>query len=53
VLLDNPEHDDISDTLAAGLSSEHVRKPRRPSRDEEQYSAANNAQYHSRFGGTI
>ena len=53
ILLDNPEHDDISDTLAAGLSSEHVRKPRRPSREAEQRNAASSVQYHSRFGGTV
>lgn len=53
VLLDNPEHDDISDTLAAGLSSEHVRKPRRPSRADELQKQQTNIQYHSRFGGTV
>ena len=53
ILLDNPEHDDISDTLAAGLSSEHIRKPRRPSKADEQQRAAPTTQYHSRFGGTV
>ena len=52
ILLDTPEHDDISDTLAAGLSSEHIRKPRRPRADELQQQQTH-IQYHSRFGGTV
>jgi hypothetical protein len=52
ILLDNPEHDDIKNTLADGLSSEHVRKPRRPSREEDTNSRfGKKQQYHSRFGG--
>jgi hypothetical protein len=50
ILLDNPEHDDIKNTLADGLSSEHVRKPRRP-RPEEDNQRNKKQQYHSRFGG--
>lgn len=53
ILLDNPEHDDIKNTLADGLSSEYVKKPRRPSRQEEMAKYANPVQYHSRFGGTV
>lgn len=52
MILDNPPHDDISDTLAAGLSSEHVRKPRRPSSKDE-LNRQVQVQYHSRFGGTV
>jgi len=53
VLLDNPDHDDIKDTLSAGLSSEHVRKPRRPSRQAEAQRMNSNVKYHSRFGGCV
>ena len=53
ILLDNPEHDDIGDTFAAGISSDHVKKPRRPSRREEEATATAPLQYHSRFGGTV
>lgn len=53
LLLDNPEHDDIKNTLADGLSSIHVRKPRRPSKAEEMARNAIPVQYHSRFGGTL
>ncbi len=53
ILLDNPEHDDIKNTLADGLSSEYVKKPRRPSKQEEMAKYANPVQYHSRFGGTV
>jgi len=53
ILLDNPEHDDISDTFAAGLSSDHVKKPRRPSKYREASAQAHTPTYHSRFGGTI
>jgi len=51
ILLDNPEHDDIKNTLADGLSSDYVRKPRRPSHQEEMARHASPVQYHSRFGG--
>lgn len=52
ILLDNPEHDDIKNTLADGLSSDFVRKPRRPSSDDETSNRyAKKKQYHSRFGG--
>ncbi len=53
ILLDTPEHDDISDTLAAGLSSEFIRKPRRPSSGDVESISAASTQYHSRFGGAI
>jgi phage terminase large subunit-like protein len=51
ILLDNPEHDDIKNTLADGLSSEHVRKPRRPREEESESRLGKKEQYHSRFGG--
>ena len=53
ILLDNPEHDDIKNTLADGLSSEYVKKPRRPSRAEEeaQHGFGQTEHYHARFGG--
>jgi hypothetical protein len=52
ILLDNPEHDDIKNTLADGLSSEFVRKPRRPHKEEEQGNRLGKSnRYHSRFGG--
>lgn len=53
ILLDNPEHDDISDTLAAGLSADYVRKPRRPAQDAVQDSTYSSLRFHSRFGGMI
>jgi hypothetical protein len=53
ILLDNPEHDDIKNTLADGLSSEYVKKPRRPSKSEEyaRERFGQKEQYHARFGG--
>lgn len=53
ILLDNPEHDDIKNTLADGLSSDYIKKPRRPSRAEEESTRrfGQKEQYHSRFGG--
>jgi len=53
ILLDNPEHDDIKNTLADGLSSEYVKKPRRPRESENTQASAGAVQYHSRFGGTV
>jgi phage terminase large subunit-like protein len=54
ILLDNPEHDDIKNTLADGLSSEYIRKPRKPSRQEEMArNYIGTVKYHSRFGGCV
>jgi hypothetical protein len=50
VLLDNPEHDDISDTTAACLSSDRVRKPRRPTREDNE-ATVSSLNFNSRFGG--
>lgn len=52
VLLDNPEHDDIKDALAAGVSAPYVSKPRRPqSEEDERRTAESSLRFHSRFGG--
>jgi len=51
ILLDNPPHDDISDTFAAGLSGDKVRKPRRPTKDNEEMNMV--LKTHSRFGGVL
>jgi phage terminase large subunit-like protein len=50
LLLDNPEHDDIKDALAAGLSADYVRRPRRPTQEDEE-SLVSSLKFHSRFGG--
>ncbi|MEE8598916.1 MAG: hypothetical protein V3S69_05320 [Dehalococcoidales bacterium] len=52
LLLDNPDHDDIKDTLAAGLSSKFIKKPRRINKEEE-HDSMSSLQFHthSRFGG--
>jgi hypothetical protein len=50
IILDNPEHDDISDALASGISANFICRPRRP-RDsdfEDQYTVLKS---HRRFGG--
>lgn len=52
VLLDNPEHDDIKDALAAGLSAPYVTKPRRPQTEDEGGGRAHSSlNFNSRFGG--
>lgn len=51
ILLDTPEHDDISDTFAAGLSADYVRKPRRPTQESIQMNEKSSLKFHSRFGG--
>lgn len=53
VLLDNPPHDDIKDTLAAGLSSDYVRKPRRPAKEYTEEEGMSSLKFHSRFGGAV
>lgn len=50
LLLDNPDHDDIKDALASCLSAEYVRKPRRPSKEDEE-NVMSSLQFHGRFGG--
>lgn len=50
MLLDNPEHDDISDTLAAGASAKFVTKPRRPMEEDED-DDVRPMRTHRRFGG--
>lgn len=49
ILLDNPPHDDISDTLASGLSANFVSKPPRPRMEESQDMSS--LHFHKRFGG--
>lgn len=50
MLLDNPEHDDIKDTLAAGLSAPYIRKPIKTRLLTPDYTPL---KYHSRFGGVL
>jgi len=51
LLLDNPEHDDIKDSLAANISAPYAKKPRRPQQDDENMSIVSSLNFHSRFGG--
>lgn len=51
VLLDNPEHDDIKDAFAAGLSAPYVTKPRRPQKEDEVEAGYTALKFNSRFGG--
>lgn len=52
LLLDNPEHDDIKDTLAAGLSASFVKKPRKPRTEDTEDEGSSSIRFHRRFGGS-
>jgi hypothetical protein len=53
VLLDNPEHDDIKDALAAGLSAPYISRPRKPMDEDESNAASSSLSFNKRFGGWV
>ena len=52
LLLDNPEHDDIKDAFASCVSADYVKRPRKPTHEEENESVTSSLKFgHSKYGG--
>jgi hypothetical protein len=50
--LDNPEHDDIKDAFASCVSGDYVKRPRRPTREDEG-AVTSSLKFNSKFGGVV